>query len=258
LFSDSYGAAAADAPSDSYGAAAPEAPSDSYGAASEDEPLASYGAEETTTTTTAAPLAAAPASNYGAANDEEEEEEGEEDYGDQAADPVAPPAAYGAAVADNAQPTYGNNELDAAASDSGDAGNGLKMLMNAVPGVPGEDYPIFSEAPETAFSCDGKVDGGNDIILVSFNFIKTNDNELTLFEPVYLKIIIFLQVTMLTMKLVARCSTFVLLTARAVSPSTASSAPMEPSSTRTTSSATGGSTLTALRLRPWPRPRTTN
>merc|ERR1719413_168897 len=32
--------------------------------------------------------------------------------------------------------------------------------MNAVPGVPGEDYPIFSEAPETAFSCDGQVDGG--------------------------------------------------------------------------------------------------
>merc|ERR1712060_871499 len=34
------------------------------------------------------------------------------------------------------------------------------MLMNAVPGVPGEDYPIFSEAPETAFSCDGQIDGG--------------------------------------------------------------------------------------------------
>jgi len=34
------------------------------------------------------------------------------------------------------------------------------MLMNAVPGVPGEDYPIYAETPETAFSCDGQVDGG--------------------------------------------------------------------------------------------------
>ena len=159
-FSDSYGAAAADAPSDSYGAAAADAPSDSYGAASEDAPLSSYGAAEPTTT--AAPAAAAPGTNYGAAN-EEEEEETEEDYGDQAADPpapVAPQATYGAA-ADDAPPTYNNNELDAAASDSGDAAaNGLKMLMNAVPGVPGEDYPIFAEAPETAFACEGKVDGG--------------------------------------------------------------------------------------------------
>ena len=34
------------------------------------------------------------------------------------------------------------------------------MLMNAVPGVPGEDYPIYGDIPETAFSCDGQVDGG--------------------------------------------------------------------------------------------------
>jgi Chitin binding Peritrophin-A domain len=26
--------------------------------------------------------------------------------------------------------------------------------------VPGEDYPIFAEVPQTAFSCDGQVDGG--------------------------------------------------------------------------------------------------
>merc|ERR1712054_326507 len=55
----------------------------------------------------------------------------------------------------------GYGELDTAASDvAGDEADPLKMLMNAVPGVPGEDYPIFSEAPETAFSCDGQVDGG--------------------------------------------------------------------------------------------------
>eukprot|EP00091_Calanus_sinicus_P023996 TRINITY_DN8385_c0_g1_i1.p1 TRINITY_DN8385_c0_g1~~TRINITY_DN8385_c0_g1_i1.p1 ORF type:complete len:247 (+),score=92.14 TRINITY_DN8385_c0_g1_i1:38-742(+) len=54
-----------------------------------------------------------------------------------------------------------DDELDTAASDvAGEEADPLKMLMNAVPGVPGEDYPIFSEAPETAFSCDGQIDGG--------------------------------------------------------------------------------------------------
>ena len=36
----------------------------------------------------------------------------------------------------------------------------LAMLEKAVPGVPGEDYPIFSEVPESAFSCEGQVEGG--------------------------------------------------------------------------------------------------
>jgi hypothetical protein len=54
---------------------------------------------------------------------------------------------------------------------------------------------------------------------------------------------------MLILKLNARLSTFAQLMVRVVWPSTASSAPTEPSSTRTTSSATGGSTLTATRLR---------
>lgn len=44
-------------------------------------------------------------------------------------------------------------------AESTDAG--LDMLMKAVPGVPGEDYPIYSEAPETEFSCEGQVNGGN-------------------------------------------------------------------------------------------------
>ena len=34
------------------------------------------------------------------------------------------------------------------------------MLGYRVICIPGEDYPIFSEAPETAFLCDGQVDGG--------------------------------------------------------------------------------------------------
>ena len=34
------------------------------------------------------------------------------------------------------------------------------MLQGAIPGVPGEDYPIYAEVPETGFACDGQVDGG--------------------------------------------------------------------------------------------------
>ena len=34
------------------------------------------------------------------------------------------------------------------------------MLEKAVPGTPGEDYPIYAEVPETSFSCDGQVEGG--------------------------------------------------------------------------------------------------
>ena len=48
--------------------------------------------------------------------------------------------------------------VDGAASDEADAA--LAMLQGSIPGVPGEDYPIYSEVPETAFSCDGQVDGG--------------------------------------------------------------------------------------------------
>ena len=55
------------------------------------------------------------------------------------------------------------NKLDSAASDA-EGADPLKMLMNAVPGVPGEDYPIYAETPETAFSCEGQVDGGENVL----------------------------------------------------------------------------------------------
>merc|ERR1712027_181321 len=55
-----------------------------------------------------------------------------------------------------AQPAYGD-DLDTAASDVADP---LAMLQGAIPGVPGEDYPIYAEVPETAFACDGQIDGG--------------------------------------------------------------------------------------------------
>merc|ERR1712203_927891 len=55
-----------------------------------------------------------------------------------------------------AQPAYGE-DLDTAASDVADP---LAMLQGAIPGVPGEDYPIYAEVPESGFTCDGQVDGG--------------------------------------------------------------------------------------------------
>ena len=36
----------------------------------------------------------------------------------------------------------------------------LAALAANIPGVPGEDYPIYSEVPESGFSCEGQVDGG--------------------------------------------------------------------------------------------------
>ena len=36
----------------------------------------------------------------------------------------------------------------------------LAALAANIPGVPGEDYPIYAEVPESGFACDGQVDGG--------------------------------------------------------------------------------------------------
>merc|ERR1711934_1331771 len=62
-----------------------------------------------------------------------------------------PPAEYGAS---GDQAGY---DADAAASDADAA---LAMLQGSIPGVPGEDYPILAEVPESGFTCDGQVDGG--------------------------------------------------------------------------------------------------
>merc|ERR1712126_569200 len=60
-----------------------------------------------------------------------------------------PPSEYGADQA--------GYDADAAASDADAA---LAMLQGSIPGVPGEDYPIYAEVPESGFACDGQVDGG--------------------------------------------------------------------------------------------------
>ena len=56
--------------------------------------------------------------------------------------------------------TYNDLDADASALEGKSADSGLDMLMNAIPGIPGEDYPIYAEAPETEFSCEGQVNGG--------------------------------------------------------------------------------------------------
>ena len=47
---------------------------------------------------------------------------------------------------------------------AGYSGNAAQDAFNAlgesIPGEPGEDYPIYSEVPETSFTCDGQVEGG--------------------------------------------------------------------------------------------------
>jgi hypothetical protein len=42
-------------------------------------------------------------------------------------------------------------------NDVGGADGGLEV---SIPGIPGEDYPIYPSVPDTGFSCDGLVEGG--------------------------------------------------------------------------------------------------
>ena len=39
-------------------------------------------------------------------------------------------------------------------------GDFFKMLMNTIPGTPGQDYPVLEMIPKTSFSCKGRVFGG--------------------------------------------------------------------------------------------------
>merc|ERR1719510_1758773 len=44
--------------------------------------------------------------------------------------------------------------------DDGFSGGSEGSLEETIPGVPGDDYPIFAEVPDTSFVCDGLVEGG--------------------------------------------------------------------------------------------------
>ena len=53
-----------------------------------------------------------------------------------------------------AQQQYSADTSGAASDD--DVG-GLEVN---IPGIPGEDYPIYANVPDTGFTCDGLVEGG--------------------------------------------------------------------------------------------------
>ncbi|CAB4059515.1 unnamed protein product [Lepeophtheirus salmonis] len=70
-------------------------------------------------------------------------------------------------VADKPPGFGGSPPLGQYASSQSSYGSGfeqevdpLAALADAIPGVPGEDYPIYSEVPETSFVCDGQIEGG--------------------------------------------------------------------------------------------------
>ena len=42
-------------------------------------------------------------------------------------------------------------------SGGGGEEDGGGSLEESIPGIPGEDYPIYASVPDTGFSCDGQV-----------------------------------------------------------------------------------------------------
>ena len=54
----------------------------------------------------------------------------------------------------------GDGEGGVGGSQGGGGGGNEGSLEAAIPGVPGDDYPIYAETPETSFICDDKVSGG--------------------------------------------------------------------------------------------------
>merc|ERR1712008_220379 len=67
--------------------------------------------------------------------------------------------AAGGYTAPDDVPVYAASDA-VATYDAAGADDALAALGNSIPGVPGEDYPIYNEVPESGFVCDGQVDGG--------------------------------------------------------------------------------------------------
>ena len=64
--------------------------------------------------------------------------------------------------------------------DEGGSGEGEGSLEDSIPGVPGTDYPIYADIPETGFTCEDKVSNPypnllheNDALLLARNFFLT-------------------------------------------------------------------------------------
>ncbi len=55
--------------------------------------------------------------------------------------------------------------------DYNDGGDGQGSLEDSIPGVPGTDYPIYAQIPETGFTCEGKVKS-SEIILQKDDILK--------------------------------------------------------------------------------------
>jgi len=72
---------------------------------------------------------------------------------------ILPIVSHSADPSDNLIPTYGS-DLIPSYSDLDPVMSGIDMLRMAVPGNPGEDYPIYAEVPDTSFTCEGRVEGG--------------------------------------------------------------------------------------------------
>ena len=64
----------------------------------------------------------------------------------------------------DASSDYGSVASYSASASASDAAQSamspIDMLIMAVPGKPGEDYPILASVPETAFTCEGRTEGG--------------------------------------------------------------------------------------------------
>ena len=116
-------------------------------------PLGAYGAAETT----AAPEVLPPPGDYDYAADYAGADYAGADYEAAPADSYGGPDAAAGALGQYAA----SDDALAGADDPN-----LAMLEKAVPGIPGEDYPIYSEVPESAFTCDGQVDGGKKILII--------------------------------------------------------------------------------------------
>ena len=84
------------------------------------------------------------------------------DAGLPAVDSGAPLDNYvgGAAPTDGFGDDFGAGLGDDPLGGGAGGDSNLAMLEKSVPGIPGEDYPIPSSVPETAFACDGQVEGG--------------------------------------------------------------------------------------------------
>ena len=65
--------------------------------------------------------------------------------------------------------------------EGGAADDALAALGNSIPGVPGEDYPIYAEVPETGFSCEGQVDGGKTLHILPSLKRRNNQTRLSRF-----------------------------------------------------------------------------